>query len=256
LLPNLFFPRRTITELSSTVKIAGHPNRLGPTPQGEAPGLPKSRRSGSPTKSRESTMLKSFAAAAAALVLSAGAHASTVVFDASSFQSGDVDTHTSFNTSAFGSPAASGLLSFTLEGFDSLDGRNFYEDDFTLTVNNVAVLVGTFAFGGGGSTVVYSSPAGTTITPLALGSSAAANQSGALDFTVPVSLLSSGNVIRWTYVALSDSNHAGFQGIGDEGWGLADIKVTAVPEPGSLALMLAGLGIVGGLARRRGTRQA
>ena len=201
-------------------------------------------------------MLKSFAAAAAALALSAGAHASTVVFDASSYHSGDVDTHTYFYTSPFASPATGGLLTFTLEGYNTLDGQNDYEDDFTLTVNNVAILVGTFDLGGGGNNVVYSSPTGTTITGLRNDPSSVSNAGGALDFTVPVSLLASGNVIRWNYTALSDSAHAGFQGIGDEGWGLSDVKVTAVPEPGSLALMLAGLGIVGGLARRRGARQS
>jgi hypothetical protein len=201
-------------------------------------------------------MLKSFAAAAAVLALSAGAHAGTVVFDASSFHSGDVDTHSYFYTSPFGSPATSGLLTFTIEGYNSLDGQGYYEDDFKLTVNNVAILVGTFNLGGGGNNVVYTSPTGATIATLALESSAASNESGALDFTVPVSLLASGNVIRWDYTALSDSAHAGFQGIGDEGWGLSDVKITAVPEPGSLALMLAGLGVVGGLARRRGARQS
>ena len=37
---------------------------------------------------------------------------------------------------------------------------------------------------------------------------------------------------------------------------LDDIRVTAVPEPGSCALLLAGLGCVAGMARRRGVQHA
>ena len=65
-------------------------------------------------------------------------------------------------------------------------------------------------------------------------------------------LTAGSNTFTFSYVSLSDSAHAGFQGLGDEGWGVSNVAV--VPEAGSLAMMLAGLGIVGGLARRR--RQA
>ena len=202
-------------------------------------------------------MLKKIAAAAAALALTAAAHAGTVVFNASGFNSGDVDTQApGFSTAGFSSPSSAGIVTFTLLGFNTLDGQNFYEDDFTLTVNGTAVLVGTFNLGGAGANVLYTSPSGTTITGLNTDPNTVTGTGGALDFTVPVTLLASGNVISWNYVSLSDANHAGFQGIGDEGWGLAKVEVTAVPEPGSVALLLAGLGVVGGLARRRAARQA
>lgn len=201
-------------------------------------------------------MLKKIAAAAAALALTAAAHAGTVVFDGTAFNSGDVDTQQFFFTSPFDSPSASGVVTFTLEGFNTLDGQNYYEDDFTLTVNGVAVLVGTFDLGGAGANVLYTAPSGTVITGLITDPNTVTGNGGSLNFTVPVSLLAGGNVIYWNYDSLSDANHAGFQGIGDEGWGLAGIQVTAVPEAGSLAMMLAGLGIVGGLARRRAARQA
>lgn len=46
----------------------------------------------------------------------------------------------------------------------------------------------------------------------------------------------------------------GAQGLADEGWGLNNITVegvSAVPEPETYAMLLAGLGMIGFMARRR-----
>lgn len=192
-------------------------------------------------------------AALAALALATAAHADTVVFDASGFDSGDVVTEHGFVTPTFASPSSAGVVAFTLTGYGSLDGQNFYEDDFTLTVNGVAVLVGTFNLGGGGANVLYTSPTGTLVSGYETDPDSITRAGGVLTFTVPVTLWAASNEILFSYEALPAPDHAGPQGLGDEGWGLSDITVTAmpVPEPGSLALMLAGLGVVGGLARRR-----
>ena len=137
-----------------------------------------------------------------------------------------------------------GLLSFVLTGYNSLDGQNFYEDDFSLVVNGATLYVGTFNLGGGGADAAYYNPLGLTPT---------AGVGNTIDFTVPVSSANDTYTIDFTYTSLTTkSGHAGFQGLADEGWGVSQVAV--VPEPGSLALVLAGLGIVGGLARRR--RQA
>ena len=203
-------------------------------------------------------MIKKLSAGLAALALTAAAHAAgTVVFDFPA-DLGDHPTTTWFETGAFGSPSSSGVLAFTLNGYNTLDGQNFYEDDFSLIVNGSTILTGTFNLGGGGNNVLYSAPAGVSVTGYNTDPNTVTNAGGSLDFIVPVSLLASANVIEWHYLALgTDTGHAGFQDIGDEGWGIADIKVTAnaVPEPASIALMLAGLGLVGGLARRRASRQ-
>jgi PEP-CTERM motif len=203
-------------------------------------------------------MIYKLVAAAAALVLAAAAHADTVVFQQAG-STGDLPTTTSAVLAPFSSPSGTGTLSFTLDGYNTLDGQNFYEDDFTLTVNGTAILSGTFNLGGGGNNVVFSSPAGTVITGLNTDPNSVTAAGGALQFTVPVSLLATGNSVAFSYLALgADTGHAGFQDLGDEGWGVSDITVTAaaVPEAGSLAMMLAGLGMVGGLARRRAARRA
>ena len=49
-------------------------------------------------------------------------------------------------------------LSFTIDGYLSLDGQNFYEDDFGLSLNGSPLFAGTFNLGGGSNTtqaVVY-----------------------------------------------------------------------------------------------------
>ena len=183
-------------------------------------------------------MIKKFAAAFAALALTAGAHATAVTVD-SSEQATDASVSGTFTTGT----AGNGLLEFNLNGFASLDGQNFYEDDFSLAVNGTTVYVGTFNLGGGGANVTYTNTDGATYTQTG---------SQTLSFIAPVSLAAGSNTFTFSYFSLDDANHAGFQGTGDEGWGVSNVAV--VPEPASLALMLAGLGVVGGLARRR--RQA
>ena len=68
-----------------------------------------------------------------------------------------------------------------------------------------------------------------------------------------------GNPVAWldgafTFTALSNTTLLSFNSLntGTGGLLLDSVSVTAVPEPGTYALMLAGLGVVGWLARRRG----
>jgi hypothetical protein len=60
------------------------------------------------------------------------------------------------------------------------------------------------------------------------------------------------STFNFSFVAASTATPITFTGIqGSDYIGLDNVSVTAVPEPGSLALMFAGLAIVGSLAMRR-----
>jgi hypothetical protein len=178
--------------------------------------------------------IKKFAAAIAALALTAAAQATPLAFTTFTSSTGNLATDTIAETTVTGS----GYLSFVLSGYKSLDGQNFYEDDFTLSVDGSTLYIGTFGLGGGGADHQYYN-AGVTAT----------KSGDAVTFLVPLGIVSDTYTVDFQYTSLSDKNHAGFQGLSDEGWNIS--KVAVVPEPASIALMLAGLGMIGGLARRR-----
>lgn len=192
---------------------------------------------------------KKLALALAATLLAAGANAATVF----SNDYGNVDMSTPNSvTASFAAGAGAGSVSFHLDGFNTLDGDNFYIDVFTLSVNGSTVFSGTWDLGGGGADEIFTAPAGYTLTK---------NGTSSLDITVPVAFASGANNVTFAYdspLTWAGSGRAGPQGIGDEGWGLGQVTVaaTTVPEPASAGLLLAGLGIMGGIARRRARKPA
>ncbi len=155
--------------------------------------------------------------------------------------SGDMPTDTfvlkSFNAGAGGKAD----LTFTIDGYNSLDGQNYYEDDFILKLNGQTLVAATFDLGGGGNDVIYKSPIDSVIT----------HSGRQVTFDLPLELRAGNNLLAAAYVSLPQPRHAGFQGIGDEGWGIGGVSLrSAVPEPSTWALMLVGVGAVGFALRR------
>jgi hypothetical protein len=159
----------------------------------------------------------------------------------------------------FTSAAPTTALSFTLDGYASLDGQNFYEDDFSLRLNGAEVFLGTFNLGGGsdsGSQAnIYSNPFGATL-------SNPTNNGTAVTFTggrelfhfaaLPVNIGS--NTLTFGYTSLNDASHAGFQGLPDEGWGIEQVDVGVVgvvPEPSTWTMMVLGFAGIGFMAYRK-----
>ncbi len=157
-------------------------------------------------------------------------------------------------TISFDAIATAANLTFDLVGFASLDGLNGYTDIFTLAVNGANVFFGTFNMGGGGLSLA-SGPAGATWSTVTNGCATnpctdATWLGGTTHVSLPISLLGGSNTIKFAYLS-PNGPFAGPQGTGDEGWGIGQYTVTAVPEPETYAMLLAGLGIVGLMARRR-----
>ena len=182
-------------------------------------------------------MIKKFATAFAALAIAGVTHAATAL-----------PTNTSTTVTINEGSAGSGVLSFTLYGFASLDGdNNCCTDVFSISNGSTVVFTGSFNLGGGGDTSITLQPVGTTWADID-GSTANSNvtwNGGELTFLMPVSYTSGANTFTFSY-----TSPTGFQGIGDEGWAVDKVAL-AVPEAGSMAMMLAGLAVIGGLARRR-----
>lgn len=170
---------------------------------------------------------------------------------------GPVESPGSYNVFA-ASGGGSGSLLFTIDGYSTLDGLNFWEDDFTLTVNGTNVLQLSYDLGGGGSNAIFTNTLGATVSDRYW-----ASDHWAINVSIgALPLLAGINSLSFAYASPSgDSlggagNHAGAQGLGDEGWGLSNIRLSgpgAVPEPASWALMIGGMGLVGGALRRRRT---
>ena len=152
-------------------------------------------------------------------------------------------------TADFAASAGTGHVDFTLAGYATLDGDNFWIDILHVTLNGSDVFSGTWDLGGGGINRVLFDPNGATVGTVA---------SQQLTISIPVTLAAGSNHLVFSYdspLSFEGVDRAGFQGLGDEGWGLNAATVTgaaaAVPEPTSGALLLAGLGVFGWLAGRR-----
>ena len=156
------------------------------------------------------------------------------------------------------SSGGNGSLSFTIDGYNSLDGVNGYEDDFTLSLNSSPILQLSYDLGGGGGNAIFTDTYGATISPRY-------NVDGhwAIDVNIAsLPLIAGNNSFVFAYVSpLGDAlggvgPHAGPQGLGDEGWGLSNVLLTGnaimpVPEPASWALLLGGFAAAGLVLRRR-----
>jgi len=149
----------------------------------------------------------------------------------------------------FSAGAGAGLVDFTVAGFATLDGDNGYIDILHVTLNGTEVFSGTWDLGGGGANRVLVNANGATV-------GAVSNQQ--LSISIPLTLTTGNNQLVFSYESPSvfeGSGRAGFQGLGDEGWGLNAVAVSGnlapVPEPTSGALLLGGLGALAWLAKRR-----
>jgi PEP-CTERM motif len=137
------------------------------------------------------------------------------------------------------------LLSFEIQGYGSLDGANAYSDVFTLVVNGQTLLVGTWDLGGGGDNVIYLNRNNAVVNAVSNGSFAG----GKVSVKVPINLGYQSTSITFSYSGTA-------QGLSDEGWGINHVMVTHVPEPEAYAMLLAGLGLLGFMTRRKSGRQA
>lgn len=141
------------------------------------------------------------------------------------------------------SGAGTGTLQFDLLGFRTVDSANCCTDTFTLSVNSATVLQGGFDMGGGGADFV------SVGSPLSItGASFGTWNGGIRTIAVAVNLMAGVNTFTFDYGQM--------QGYGDEAWGLDNVRIdgnvaAAVPEPESVALVLAGLATVVAVRRRK-----
>jgi len=185
--------------------------------------------------------LAGFAAVAvAALALSSAAQAATVV------PVGTPDTGTGeFFTIKSGQSSTSPVINSTFGAYVSGPSTAFdYQFDFT--IDNSGVGSGNLSYSANGSnqltfsdvlingTSYKSSIFGSSTTGFGLFVNNIAITSGALNTIEIIGQSSSGNV------------STGFSGN-------ANFTLTAVPEPASWAMMIGGMGLIGGVLRRRNT---
>lgn len=152
-------------------------------------------------------------------------------------------------SASFDSGAGPGAVSLQLQGYATLDGDNFWIDIASITLDGTLLLQATWDLGGGGVDRVLANPGQASWVKTAA--------SQTVDIDLGLNLAAGHHTLQVTYdspLQFEAVDRAGPQGLGDEGWGLNRLSVSgvsAVPEPATLALWLAGLGGLGLLRRRR-----
>jgi hypothetical protein len=152
--------------------------------------------------------------------------------------------------------ATGGMLVFDLNGFRSLDGNDYYIDIFSLAVNGISVFSGTFNMSGGGTNELVSGSGSFTTTAYVCPSVTYCG--GQTTISVPIALLANNsNTLSFSYaspLSFQGTDRSGPQNFDDEAWGVGRVTVNAVPEPETYAMLLAGLGMLGTIVRRRRTQ--
>jgi hypothetical protein len=207
--------------------------------------------------------LAATAAALATLTAAAGANA-TVIYSGPASMA-EIGDNTAFDVTFNALGAGAANLSFVLDGYASLDGQNWYEDDFTLSLNGSAIAKGTWNLGGGGNDVVYFAPVGATFDNVSGNGAAVTWAGGHVNVSAGLNLQAGANTLTFAYDALpwNDGQNAGAQSMGDEGWSAHDIVVSqtfvsqdtrgpgGVPEPATWGLMIVGFSGLGAMLRRQ-----
>jgi len=184
-------------------------------------------------------MFKKSILAASLLGLVSVANAASISLDVTSSDWWAIDgtTHAFTYSSPVADTAAS--FSFQLQGFNTVDGLNSWADAFSLRVNGTEIAGGLFNLGGGGVNLPFGGN-----TPAVINEAAKT-----VTFSnLAINLLQGTNTFSFTYTPMLGGN----QGVADEAWKLNSATISAaVPEPESYAMLLAGLGLMGAVARRR-----
>lgn len=212
---------------------------------------------------------KTVSALAASLLLSVGA-ANAASYSLTGLQAGPLKNPGSFTatlTSTFADAVAS--LDFVIQGYRSLDGNNTYKDVLTLTINGTQVTSGSFNLGGGGtSDTTFGTASAVTVNENGVNPGTVIGWNGGTTTITGLKFnLNQGvNTFKFAYSAPGAANGANGQSgpanlnsapsSYDEAWGIKSASVTAVPEPETYAMMLAGLGLMGAIARRRQSKRA
>lgn len=186
------------------------------------------------------------------------AHANT--FALTGLPTGEIVNPGSFSSTFVSSAADSAAtMNFVLEGYRTLDGSSpsaNWDDLFTLNLNNVTIGTGYFKIGGGGD----SSWSGTGTWVCTTCALAQTNTGGLVTFSnVALNVLAGVNTVQFVYSAPEAPAGEGFA---NEAWSINSAAVTssavisAVPEPETYAMLLAGLGLIGTIARRRSAKNS
>lgn len=158
---------------------------------------------------------------------------------------GPMETDMSFTRHvAGGATGGPAVISFDVLGYNTLDGVNFWQDNFVLTLNGVNILTAAFDLGGGGTNQIFQNLL-TGFTQS--GGSAGPNLGGSLSISGLINLIAGDNVLNFSYLSLATPNNAGFQGLGDEGWGVRNLDVTAAISPATVPIPPAGFLLGAGL---------